>query len=151
MADLDARPRLVDGPVGRHLWQLSAPMVIGLFALNSYSIADTYFVGQLGTLPLAAMTFTFPVSFTLVAIGLGVGIGASSVLSRLLGAGEHETVQRITTHALLLAGFLGLVVMVVGLGSIDEVFGTLGADEQTLPLIREYMEVFYFGGFLLIP
>lgn len=125
-------------------------MVVGLFALSSYSIADTYFVGQLGTLPLAAMTFTFPVSFTLVAIGLGVGIGASSVLSRLLGAGERETVQRITTHALILAGALGLVVMVAGLVSIDLVFTGLGADAETLPLIREYMEVFYFGGFLLI-
>jgi len=145
-----SQPRLVAGPVGRHLWQLSAPMVVGLFALNSYSLADTYFVGQLGTLPLAAMTFTFPVSFTLIAIGLGVGIGASSVLARLLGAGEHDTVQRITTHALVLGAVLGLVVMVVGLNSIDYVFGKLGADSETLPLIREYMEVFYFGGFLLI-
>lgn len=145
-----SKPRLVVGTVSRHLWQLSAPMVVGLFALNSYSIADTYFVGQLGTLPLAAMTFTFPVSFTLVAIGLGVGIGASSVLARLLGAGERRTVQRITTHALMLAGLLGLVVMAVGLSTIDYVFRSLGADSQTLPLIHEYMEVFYFGGFLLI-
>ncbi len=126
------------------------PMAIGLISLNSYSIADTYFVGQLGTLPLAAMGFTFPVSFSLVAIGLGVGIGASSVLSRLLGAGEQERVQRITTHALLLAALLGLIVMAVGLSTIDAMFGALGAGEATLPLIREYMEVYYFGGFLLI-
>jgi putative MATE family efflux protein len=125
-------------------------MAIGLLSLNSYSIADTYFVGQLGTLPLAAMGFTFPVSFSLVAIGLGVGIGASSVLSRLLGMGDLERVQRITTHALLLGALLGLIVMVTGLSTIDPVFRALGADDQTLPLIREYMEVFYFGGFLLV-
>lgn len=125
-------------------------MAIGLVSLNSYSIADTYFVGQLGTLPLAAMGFTFPVSFSLIAIGLGVGIGASSVLARLLGTGEREKVQRIATHALLLGAALGLVVMAAGLSSIEPIFGLLGADAQTLPLIREYMEVYYFGGFLLI-
>jgi len=125
-------------------------MALGLISLNSYSIADTYFVGQLGTLRLAAMGFTFPVSFSLVAIGLGVGIGASSVLSRLLGMGDREKVQRITTHALMLGAFLGLIVMVAGLSSIDPIFSLLGADAQTLPLIREYMEVYYFGGFLLI-
>lgn len=125
-------------------------MAIGLLSLNSYSIADTYFVGQLGTLPLAAMGFTFPVSFSLIAIGLGVGIGASSVLSRLLGAGEQATVQRITTHAIVLATVLGLIVMVAGLASIDIVFTALGAGPETLPLIREYMEVYYFGGFLVI-
>jgi putative MATE family efflux protein len=40
--------------------------------------------------------------------------------------------------------------MVAGLASIDPVFTLLGADEQTLPLVREYMEVYYFGGFLLV-
>jgi putative MATE family efflux protein len=150
MAAAKPLPRLVGGSVGRHLWELSLPMAIGLMSLNSYSIADTYFVGQLGTLPLAAMSFTFPVSFSLVAIGLGVGIGASSVLSRLLGSGEHAKVQRITTHALLLGAFLGLIVMVAGLASITPIFTALGADGRTLPLIREYMEVYYFGGFLLI-
>lgn len=150
MSSPDPLPRLVQGSVGRHLWQLSLPMAIGLLSLNSYSIADTYFVGQLGTLPLAAMGFTFPVSFSLIAIGLGVGIGASSVLSRLLGSGDRARVQRITTHAMVLGAVLGLAVMVAGLASIEPVFRALGADEQTLPLIREYMEVYYFGGFLII-
>jgi putative MATE family efflux protein len=143
-------PRLVKGPVGTHLWQLSIPMAVGLLSLNSYSIADTYFVGQLGTLPLAAMGFTFPVSSLLVAIGLGIGIGASSVLSRLMGRGDIAKVQRITTHALLLGAFLGLIVMVAGLATIEPVFVALGADQRTLPLIREYMEVYYFGGFFMI-
>ncbi len=145
-----AGPRMVSGSIGRHLWDLAAPMVIGLIAVSSYSIADTYFVGQLGTLPLAALGFTFPVSFSLVAVGLGVGVGASSVLSRLYGAGDREALQKITTHSLLLAVLLGVVVMGIGLVSIDPIFTLLGADEATLPLVREYMEIYYFGGFLLI-
>jgi putative MATE family efflux protein len=72
------------------------------------------------------------------------------VLARLLGAGDRARVQRITTHAMVLGALLGLVVMVAGLASIDPVFTLLGADEQTLPLVREYMEVYYFGGFLLV-
>lgn len=144
------RARLTEGPVGRHLWELAAPMVIGLVAVSSYSIADTYFVGQLGALPLAALGFTFPVSFSLIAVALGIGVGCSSVLSRLHGGGDRESAQRITTHSLLLAVLLGLVVMVAGLASIDQIFGLLGADRRTLPLVREYMEIYYFGGFLLI-
>ncbi|HEX7079682.1 MAG TPA: MATE family efflux transporter [Gammaproteobacteria bacterium] len=140
----------MSGPIGRHLWDLAAPMAVGLVAVSSYSIVDTYFVGQLGTLPLAALGFTFPVSFSLVAVGLGIGVGASSVLARLLGAGDRDALQRITTHSLLLAALLGLIVMVVGLASLDPIFRLLGADDRTLPLVREYMEVYYFGGFLLI-
>ena len=125
-------------------------MAVGFVALNSYSIADTYFVGQLGTLQLAAIGFTFPVAFTMVAIGLGVGIATSSVLARLLGTGDRGAVQRITTHALLLGALLGLALLVIGLATIEPVFLALGADERTLPLIREYMRPYYFGSVLFV-
>jgi putative MATE family efflux protein len=125
-------------------------MAVGFVALNSYSIADTYFVGQLGTLQLAAIGFTFPVAFTMVAIGLGVGIATSSVLARLLGTGDRGAVQRITTHALLLGALLGFALLVIGLATIEPVFLALGADERTLPLIREYMRPYYFGSVLFV-
>ncbi len=125
-------------------------MSVGFVALNSYTIADTYFVGQLGTLQLAAIGFTFPVAFTMVAIGLGIGIGTSSVIARLLGTGDHSAVQRITTHALLLGGLLGMILLAIGLATIDPVFRALGADDRTLPLIREYMRPYYLGSVLFI-
>jgi putative MATE family efflux protein len=143
-------PRLTTGSVGRHLKALALPMAVGFVALNSYSIADTYFVGQLGTLQLAAIGFTFPVAFTMVAIGLGVGIATSSVLARLLGTGDRDAVQRITTHALLLGALLGVALLVIGLATIEPVFLALGADERTLPLIRDYMRPYYFGSVLFV-
>ena len=143
-------PRLTTGPVGRHLRALALPMAIGFVALNSYSIADTYFVSQLGTLPLAAMGFTFPVSFAMVALGLGVGIGTSSVVARLLGTADREVVQRITTHALLLGALLGVILLVIGLATIEPLFRALGADERTLPLIRDYMRPYYLGSVLFV-
>lgn len=145
-------PRLTTGPVGAHLRALAVPMAIGFVALNSYSIADTYFVGQLGTLPLAAMGFTFPVAFAMISIGLGVGIGTSSVIARLLGTGDRAAVQRITTHALMLGALLGFVLLGIGIASIEPVFRALGADERTLPLIDEYMRVYYLGSmFFILP
>ena len=108
---------------------LAVPMALGFVALNSYSIADTFFVAQLGTLPLAAMSFTFPVAFAMISIGLGVGIGTSSVVARLLGTGDRVTVRRITTHALILGAVAGLLLLVVGLATIEPVFRALGADE----------------------
>ena len=127
-------------------------MGIGFVAMNSYAIADTYFVGQLGTLPLAAMGFTFPVAFAMISVGLGVGIATSSVVARLLGAGNRETVQRIITHAMILGMVLGLILLAIGLYTMEPMFRALGADERTLPLIRQYMRVYYFGSaFLILP
>jgi len=127
-------------------------MAVGFVAMNSYSIADTYFVGQLGTLSLAAMGFTFPVAFAMISVGLGVGIGTSSVIARLLGTGDRASVQRITTHALILGALVGFVLLLAGLATIEPVFRALGADERTLPLIRDYMRVYYLGSmFFILP
>jgi putative MATE family efflux protein len=146
------RPRLTQGPVGKSIRSLMLPMMIGMVALLSYSVADTYFVGQLGTMELAAISFTFPVSFIVGAITMGFGIGTSSVVARLFGAGKRDDVARVTLHAILLGVVTGLVVITVGLLTIDPVFTLLGADENTLPLIHRYMRIYYWGGiFLVIP
>lgn len=146
------RPRLTEGPVGPALRSLMLPMMLGMVALLSYNLADTYFVGQLGTLELAAISFTFPVAFIVGAITMGFGIGTSSVVARLFGADQRDDVAHVTLHAILLGVLTGIVVVAIGLATIEPVFRALGADDQTLPLIERYMEIYYLGGvFLVLP
>jgi putative MATE family efflux protein len=146
------RMRLTEDPVGKSIISLMLPMLVGMLALVSYSIVDTFFIGQLGTMELAAVSFTFPVSFIVSAISVGLGTGVSSVASRLFGSGERDAIQRITTHAAILAVACGLIVLTIGLSTIEPVFTLLGANETTLPLIEQYMSIYYFGGvFLIIP
>jgi putative MATE family efflux protein len=147
-----SRINLTDGPVSKSIVSLMLPIMIGMVALMSYSLADTYFVAQIGTLELAAMSFTFPVNFIVGAIAMGIGTGVSSIVSRLFGKDEMGAVQRIATHAMLLAAILGIGVTILGLTTIYPLFTLLGADETTLPLIERYMSIYYYGGmFLVIP
>ncbi|NND54682.1 MAG: MATE family efflux transporter [Gammaproteobacteria bacterium] len=146
------RVNMTEGPPGPAIISLMIPMMIGMLALLSYSIADTWFIGRIGTMELAAVAFTFPVAFIVNALSMGLGIGTSSVASRLFGANELGQIQRITTHAALLAVIVGLCVLALGLSTIEPVFRLLGADDSTLPLIERYMSIYYFGGvFLIVP
>lgn len=145
-------PRLTQDPVGRSIRSLMIPMLMGMVALISYNVADTYFVGQLGTLELAAISFTFPVGFIVGAVTMAFGIGTSSVCARLFGADKRDDVERVTIHAMLLGIVTGLTVVTVGLLTIDPVFTLLGADDSTLPIIHRYMRIYYWGGiFLVVP
>jgi putative MATE family efflux protein len=146
------RPRLTEDPIGKSILSLMLPMMVGMIALLSYSIVDTYFIGQIGTMELAAVSFTFPVAFIVGAIAMGLGIGTSSVASRLFGSKELGQIQRITTHAAMLALMVGIGVLILGLNTIRPVFTLLGADEVTLPLIEQYMSIYYYGNvFLIVP
>ena len=147
-----SRVNLTDGTVSKAIVSLMLPIMIGMVALMSYGLADTYFVAQIGTLELAAMSFTFPVNFIVGAIAMGIGTGVSSIVSRLFGKEDIGQVQRIATHAMMLAAILGIGVTILGLTTIYPLFTLLGADETTLPLIEQYMSIYYFGGmFLVIP
>lgn len=144
--------RLVEGNVGRSIRSLMFPMMIGMLSLISYNIVDTYFIGQIGTLELAAISFTFPVSFIVGAIVMAFGIGTSAVCARLFGANEKEQVERVATHAIFLGVLVSAAVIAAGILTIEPVFRLLGADETTMPIIKRYMEIYYLGGvFLVIP
>ncbi len=146
------RGRLTQGSIPRSIFSLMLPMMMGMVAIVSYSVADTFFVGQIGTMELAAMSFTFPVNFIVGAISMGLGIGTSAVVSKLFGTDDREQIRRITGHAVLLGFLAGGLVLAVGLTTIDPVFRLLGAGERTLPLIHQYMQIYYWGGiFLVVP
>ena len=135
---------LTQGSVGRHFWRQGSPMALGLVALISFEVVDLLFIAQLGTLPLAAVGMTIPVLSFLTGIGIGFEAGAASCVSRAFGSKNTPLAQRLTTDAVLLAGISMLVLSLVGLMTIDPLFRLLGADDQLLPFIHEYMSVWYW-------
>jgi len=144
--------QLTEGPIGPILWRLTLPMVLGVFFLMAVNFMDTYFVGKLGVAPLAAMSFTFPVISIILGLTMGLGVGATSAISRAIGHGDSEQVQRLTTHALMLAVFVVLVICGLGLIFQHQIFLSLGAKPSLLPLIEEYMTIWFVGVvFLVIP
>ncbi|MGB3651044.1 MAG: MATE family efflux transporter [Rivularia sp. (in: cyanobacteria)] len=144
--------RLTEGNVGSTLVKLTIPMIWGVFAIIAFNLVDTYFVGQLGTEPLAAMSFTFPVVMTLGSLSMGLGVGASSVISRAIGEGDRQRVKKFTTNSLTLAVTAVAIFVIVGLLTIDPLFTALGASADILPLVRDYMQIWYFGMvFLVVP
>jgi len=144
--------KLTQGPVGRRLREMAVPMFFGIAAVILFSVVDTYFVGQIGEAELAAMGFCFPVAFFVQNIAMGIGTGATAVISQAIGSGDHEKVKRLTTHSLMLGLILVVLVAAGGLVFLDPLFTLMGAKQDTLPLIRQYMTPWFLGvGLLVIP
>lgn len=146
------RAELLTGPIGPAIARLAVPMALGIVFIIAIDLADTYFVGLLGTHELAAMSFTFPVISLAVSTVMGISIGATSALSREIGAGDDQAVRRLATHAMLLAVLIVLLVSGLGLLTQDYVFVLLGAEPELLPLLDAFMTIWYLGAvFLVVP
>ncbi|NMP31455.1 MATE family efflux transporter [Thalassotalea sp. M1531] len=141
---------LLEDPVGQTLKNMTIPMIYGMVLLMTFNLVDTFFVGLLGTQPLAAVSFTFPITFTVISLTIGLGIGTSAVIARYLGAKDKEAAKDSATSAMYLAAVIVSALSAVGFYFTDEIFLLLGASESLLPLIHEYMDIWYLGSICLI-
>lgn len=143
---------LTQGSITRHLIRLSVPMTWGILAIISFQLVNMFYISMLGTQALAAITFTFPVTYTLFSIVMGMGIATSSVISREIGKGNMARVRRITTHALIIAVLMGAAFAVLGMLFMKPLFRAMGADETMMPIISDYMTVWFLGSvFINLP
>ncbi len=146
------RADLLKGPVKKTILSMAGGMVFGLLAMSAFNATDTYFVGQLGPVDLAAMSYTFPVVMIIGSISLGLGTGLSSTVSRAIGGGDHHKVQRLTSDGLLLSLLIVAILALLGLLTIEPLFRALGASGETLRKVKTYMSIYYIGTpFVIIP
>lgn len=144
---------LTEGPVARRLAGLWLPMIAGIVAIKTIGLADAYFIGQLGDQALAAISYTFPVTMTLISLAIGLSAGASSVLSRAIGESSDRDEQReIVAGATLLALLIAVILALAGSLLIGGVLALLGASGQTLADATLYMRIWLIGSlFVVVP
>ncbi|MFQ6003871.1 MAG: MATE family efflux transporter [Woeseia sp.] len=141
---MESKPaRLTEGPVGRHLVDMTVPMLFGIFTLMMQMFADTYFIGQVGDRALAALSFAFPILMVTTSVAIGLGAGTSSVVARAIGAHDLRRARRLATDSLLLCFLITAAICAVGVATIGPLFRAMGAPEDMIPLIAGYMKIFY--------
>lgn len=85
------KPDMIQDGVGSALFRLLLPMIPGTLSIVLFNLDDTFFVGQLGAAPLAAMSFSFPVVLISGGLSMGLGIGTTAHVSRALGDSHYRT------------------------------------------------------------
>lgn len=150
MASAQASKAILNAPVGSTVWSMTWPVIFGVATLISFNFVDTFFISLIGTQELAAVGFTFPVSFTVISLTIGLGIGTSAVMARKLGGSDHEGARIVGSSAIYLAALLVGSLALLFFFLTDQIFTLLGASDALMPLIKDYMYIWYAGAVLLV-
>ncbi|MFQ3788154.1 MATE family efflux transporter [Halomonas sp. A29] len=141
-------PLSTDASLGSTLWRQTWPMAIGVLALLGFQLVDSAFVARLGTAPLAAQSFTFPLTFLIIGMQVGLGIAIAALISRALGAGETARARRLGS-LVLMVGSVTIALLAFVLWWVQApIFSRLGADAATRVLIRDYWAPQLFAAWL---
>ena len=101
-------------------------MTMGMVSVMTAQLVEALYIGHIGTLELAALSFTFPLIMLLQGVSMGLSVGASSVVARAMGAGDRERGRLLTTHACILVMLAVCVLGVAAWLGLEPFFALLG-------------------------
>jgi len=142
--------RLLDAPILSTLLRLAAPSVLAMMMQVLVGIAETLYVGRLGTTPLAAMALVFPFLMLSQQLSAGaMGGGVSSAIARALGAANGERAQALALHAITIGALLGVVFTLVMLGFGPLFYRLLGGRGEVLAEAIGYSKVLFVAAIFI--
>lgn len=133
--------KMTETPIPRLVVSLGIPTTISMLVTNIYNMADTFFVGTLGTSASGAIGIVFGFMSIVQAFGFMYGQGAGSILSRMLGQKNAEEASAYASVGFFLSLSTGALLSIVGFFCMDPLLRLLGSTETILPYARTY--VFY--------
>ncbi|MEO8145358.1 MAG: MATE family efflux transporter [Betaproteobacteria bacterium] len=141
---------LLTAPIVPTLARLAAPGIALALFQTAVSVADTYYVGHLGTESLAGLALVFPMVMLLQMTSAGaMGGGVSSAVARALGAGNPDAARKLVVHAFIIALGGGLAFTLLLLGAGAGLYGLLGGRGEALAQALSYSHIL-FGGAVFV-
>ncbi|WP_048139829.1 MATE family efflux transporter [Methanosarcina horonobensis] len=135
--------------VGKLLFKLSAPSIIGMLVYAFYNVVDTIFVGRaLGeesVSGIGGLVIAFPIHMLALGIAIGLGVGGASIISRALGSKEPYRAEKALGTVFFLGVSLGFVYSLAGLIFLEPLLELFGATPGIMPYARAYLEIIMAG------
>ena len=146
MTPAERRQMMLSGPIVATILTLAAPNVLNVAMQSLVSIADGWFVGQLGTVELAALALVFPTQMALGLMSAGaMGGGVSSSVARALGSGNRAAAEAAAAHALAIALGMAALFAIVFVGFGRSIYGALGGSGRALDGAEAFATVLFMG------
>ncbi len=137
---------LRDAPVPKAVIYNVVPAIVGTLMSLVYSLADTFFIGQVhDPLMVAAVSLASPMFLIYLSVGMLFGVGGTSLISRRLGAGDEKVAKNISSFCFWTSVGIGIVLMILVLVFINPVCRLIGASEDTLVYTRQYVSIITIG------
>ena len=136
---------MTETPVKPLVCRLAVPTIISMLVTSFYNMADTFFVGRIGTSASAAVGIVFSLMAIIQATGFFFGHGSGNYISRALGRQDNDAASQMASTGFFSAMIAGLLIMTFGLIFLDPLAIALGSTETILPYAKDYMRIILIG------
>ena len=132
---------LIEGNLSRSVLRLSWPLIAGALLQDLFSIVDLYFVGKLGSIPLAALAMAGTVTSVLVMVIMGITIGTTALVSQFTGKQEMESADLVLGQSIILCLAASGLMVLVGFWGTEPLLTLFGATGEVLTEAADYIRI----------
>lgn len=136
---------MTSAPIPGLIGRLAVPTIISMLITSFYNMADTYFVGKIGTSATAAVGIVFPVMSIIQALGFFFGHGSGNSVARKLGARDEKSAGELSSIGFFSALLCGLCISVLGILFLNPLAVALGSTPTILPYTKDYLRIILLG------
>ncbi|MFI5029639.1 MAG: MATE family efflux transporter [Reyranellales bacterium] len=141
-----ARTAMLHGPIVPTLVKMALPTIGVMVAQTAVGIAETYYVGFLGTDALAGVALVFPIFMLMTTMSNGgLGSGVASAVARAIGAGRQQDADALLFHAVILAVIFGALFSGGALLGGPALYHALGGRDASLDAALKYSNILFSG------
>lgn len=136
--------KMATEPLNKLFWQMGLPMMVSMILQALYNVVDSIFVANLkdvGAIANEALTYAFPIQILIIAIGVGTGVGLNALLSKSLGEGNGEKVNRVAGNGIFLSLVIYLVFLLFGVFGSRWFISLFTTDAQVIEMGTEYLTI----------
>lgn len=140
------RQRLLTAPILPIMLRQALPVIAVILLQTLVGVAETFYVGFLGSDALAGVALVFPLVtlMTMMSSG-GIGGGVASAVARSLGAGRTKDADALVLHSLVLAVLFGLIFTAGVLAGAPILCRALGGTGRALDAALTYSRFVFIG------
>lgn len=131
----------------KKIWRLSFPVLLANLLQISVTVIDTYMVGDLGPISIAAIGMGNTIRLLLLITVLSISSGAISLIAQAKGSRDPKRMSFVTRQSLISGILLSIVLIIVGLSLSNPLlhFMNNGGEKEAVFLGTKYLQVIFLG------
>lgn len=137
--------KLTEGSILKTLIKLSIPLILTNILQTAYNLTDTFWVGRLGKVAVAAVSLSFPIVFIIISLGSGLAIAGSILSAQKKGEEDTKSIDHIATQTFLSIMLIALLLSVIGYFISPYLITFMHVEPDVYQDALAYLQISFFG------
>ncbi len=136
---------LTEGSIFKALVKLSIPLILTNILQTAYNLIDTFWVGRLGKVAVAAVSLSFPIIFIIISLGSGLAVAGSILVAKRKGAQDMNAVSHISSQTFFIVLAVSIFLSIAGYWATPYLVAIMHAGPEVYTEAVSYLKISFLG------